>query len=138
MNRSIFYLDDDLVQLEVFEQMFCSEYDVRTASNMADALRQLGECSADVIISDQVMPDGEGTAFLRAASRMCPESFRVLLTGRITVGEVLPEVGSGIVHLFMAKPWTREQMSEALERAFSRGGPPKRRGKRRGDKNSCG
>jgi DNA-binding NtrC family response regulator len=134
MDRSIFYLDDDPIQLEVFEQMFGAEYEVRTASTMADALRRLGECSADVIISDQVMPDGRGTDFLRAAARACPESFRVLLTGQITFGEVLPEVGSGVVHHFMPKPWTREQMDEALQRAFSRGGPPKRRG----GKNSCG
>jgi CheY-like chemotaxis protein len=49
--RSIFYLDDDPAQLEVFSEMFGPDYDVRTSTSL-DALRALAECSADLIISD--------------------------------------------------------------------------------------
>jgi DNA-binding NtrC family response regulator len=132
MKKSILYLDDDSLQLEVFEQMFGAEYDVRVAASREEALAALKECPADIIISDQVMPDVKGTEFLSEVARLCPASARVLLTGRITVGEVLTEVGSGVVHLFLAKPWAEDEMRSALERAAAVAGDsakPRRGGK---------
>ena len=122
MKTSILYLDDDTLQLEVFREMFGGEYDVRVFASREEALRALEECPADVIISDQVMPGGTGTDFLREAARLCPASARVLLSGRVTVGEVLAEVGSGVVHLFLAKPWTEAGMRASLERAAALAG----------------
>ena len=63
------------------------------------------------------MPGVRGTDFLRAAAQVCPDSARVLLTGHVSLGEVLPEVASGAVHLFISKPWREAEMRDALERA---------------------
>ncbi len=117
MPHTVFYFDDDATQLEVFQKVFGDRYDVRVATTLAEARRLLVDCTPDIIISDQKMPEIEGTEFLREAAAACPESFRVLLTGAISFGEVLPEVSSGIVHVFAPKPWSEEEMSEALERA---------------------
>ena len=117
MPHTIFYFDDDATQLEVFQKMFGDRYDVRVATTLAEARRVLAECAPDIIISDQKMPEVEGTEFLREAAAACPESFRVLLTGAIGVGEVLPEIGSGVVHFFAPKPWSEEDMRRTLERA---------------------
>jgi DNA-binding NtrC family response regulator len=113
----IFYFDDDATQLEVFQKMFGERYEVLTATTVAEARRVLAEHEPDIIISDQKMPEIDGTEFLREAAAALPDSFRVLLTGAITVGEVLPQVSSGIVHLFAPKPWSEEGLSVALERA---------------------
>lgn len=118
MPHTIFYFDDAAVQLEVFAGMFGERYDVHTATTVAGARRALAACAPDIII-DQQMPGIDGTEFLREAAAVCPESFRVLLTGAITVGEVLPQVSSGIVHLFPPKPWSEPDMREALERAVA-------------------
>lgn len=97
--------------------MFDEQYDVLTAATLTEARRVLAECSAEIIISDQSMPEIKGTEFLREAAAMCPDSFRILLTGQVSVGDVLNEVSSGIIHLFEAKPWREERMREILERA---------------------
>lgn len=115
--RSIFYLDDDLAQLEVFREMFGSDYDVRTSHDLDAALLVLAECSHEIIISDQSMPLVKGTEFLRAAAQVCPGSVRVLLSGQVSLGEVMAEVASGTVHLFISKPWREAEMRDALERA---------------------
>lgn len=117
MTISILYLDDDASHLELFAEMFGSEYDVRTATTPKEAGRLLAACAAEIIISDQVMPEMTGTEFLRTAAQMCPASCRVLLTGALTVGEVLPEVSAGIVQFFLPKPWTEREMRAMLERA---------------------
>jgi DNA-binding NtrC family response regulator len=113
----IFYFDDDATQLEVFQKTFGDLYDVRVSTTLAEARRVLSECTPDIIISDQKMPEIEGTEFLREAAAVCPESSRVLLTGAIGIGEVLPQVGSGVVQFFAPKPWSEEEMRETLERA---------------------
>ena len=117
MRRTIFYFDDDARLLELFEEMFRDEYDVLTAETLEEARRVLSECRVEIIISDQSMPEIEGTEFLREAAATCPESFRILLTGKITVGEVIGDMSVGIIHLFEVKPWREERMREILERA---------------------
>lgn len=116
--RSVLYLDDEVTCLKVFQHLFCDEYDVRTAANLDEARRALAECSPDIVISDQAMPEISGTDFLREVSRTYPLSFRMILSGNICVGSALSEISSGLVNLFMAKPWTEAQMRCALERAF--------------------
>lgn len=117
MKRSIIYLDDEEACLGVFRGMFDADYDVRTASTPGEARLLLAERPADIVISDQIMPEIEGVEFLREVAAKYPQSFRVLLTGGVTVGGVFREVGSGIVHLFVAKPWTEQGMREMLERS---------------------
>lgn len=117
MLRTVFYFDDEARLLDVFQEMFSDQYDVRTAATLGEARRVLAECSAEIIISDQSMPEIDGTEFLREAAAMCPESFRILLTGQVSVGDVLEEVSTGIIHLFETKPWREERMREILARA---------------------
>lgn len=117
MRRTVFYFDDEVGLLEVFREMFGEQYDVRTAATLSEARRVLAGCNAEIIISDQSMPEIEGTEFLREAAAMCPDSFRILLTGQVSVGDVLEEVSTGIINLFEAKPWREERMQEILERA---------------------
>jgi DNA-binding NtrC family response regulator len=114
---SILYLDDEQKLLDIFEEMFGDSYDVKTASTASEARRILAECAVDIIISDQLMPEIEGTEFLREAATTCPDSFRIMLTGHAGVGQMLPEISSGIIQLFIVKPWKEEQMGQLLERA---------------------
>jgi DNA-binding NtrC family response regulator len=139
LSRSILYLDDDASHLELFREMFGADYDVRTASTPGAARRVLAECAPDIIISDQVMPEITGTEFLREAARLYPASFRVLLTGALTVSQVLPEVGVGIVQIFLPKPWTEDEMRAVLERAAAQVSAPqkaRRRPRRQGKKDN--
>lgn len=116
MKRSIFYFDDDVKLLDIFQEMFEDEYDVRTASKLSAARQMLSECAADIIITDQSMPEISGSEFLREAIERCPHSFRIMLTGYSLVGDVLGEVTDGLIDVFIVKPWQEEQMKQVLER----------------------
>lgn len=115
--RSIFYFDDEEQALELFLEMFRKDYDVRTSSTLSEARRLLSERPADIIISDQNMPEISGTEFLAEMAKAYPQSYRIMLTGSMLAGEAIPEILSGIVQLFMPKPWTEEEMRRVLERA---------------------
>ena len=117
MKRSILYLDDEVECLEIFKEMFGDEYDIRTASNLNAARAALAEAPADIVMSDQRMPDIEGTEFLREVAEKYPLSYRVMLTGSAVVGDVVREISEGVVNLFVSKPWTEQSMRQMLERA---------------------
>ena len=117
MRRSIFYFDDEQGLLDLFKHTFDHAYEVHTATTLAEARRVLAQCDVDIIISDQVMPEIDGTEFLREAASICPHSFRIMVTGKVAVGGVLKEIRGGIIQLFVPKPWTIEQMRQILERA---------------------
>lgn len=115
--RIVLYFDDEPMLLNVFQEMFGEQYEVLIAERLSEARGLLSNCAPEIIISDQSMPEIEGTEFLREAAEKCPHSFRILLTGYATVGEVIGEVLTGVINLFEAKPWREERMLEVLERA---------------------
>jgi DNA-binding NtrC family response regulator len=117
LKRSIFYFDDDTDCLDVFRATFGGEYDVRTGATLAEARRALAERPADVVISDLNMPEIDGREFLREVAARQPQSYRVLLTGVGVVGDAIREIGAGVVHAFLLKPWTEPEVRRVLERA---------------------
>jgi DNA-binding NtrC family response regulator len=114
---SILYFDDEQRLLDIFQETFSDTYEVRTATTLAAARGILADCTIDIIISDQMMPEIEGARFLHEAATLCPDSFRMMLTGQVAVGEMLAEISSGIIQLFVVKPWQEEHLREVLERA---------------------
>ena len=126
MPCSILYLDDEPRQLELFAEMFRPEYDVRTALTVVAARRLLADRPADIIVSDQRLTETTGVEFLRAVAQDHPTSYRILLTGVARMGDVLPELGAGVIHAFVTKPWTEAEMRQVLERASAYFKPPTR------------
>jgi CheY-like chemotaxis protein len=116
MKTSLFYLDGDERQLELFRELFSGEYDVRATASLEEARRELEECAPDIIICDQRTPGGEGAEFLRLAARLCPAAFRIMVSAYVGAGDLLSEIGSGVVHSFVPKPWSYDSMRQALER----------------------
>lgn len=117
MKKSILYFDADATCLERLQDMLGGEYDVRVATTLSEARRTLEERAADVIISEQDLPEIRGTDFLREAAATCPASYRVMLTGDIITGDAIREVSTGVIHIFIPKPWTAENMRKAVELA---------------------
>lgn len=115
--RSILYFDDEAAILNLFQQMFGDEYDVRTTTLLAEARQMLSERPVEIIISDQHMPEISGTEFLSEMAKLYPSSYRIMLTGSMLAGEAIPEILSGIVQLFIPKPWSQQTMRQMLERA---------------------
>src|SRR4051812_18002183 len=107
---SILYFDDEETCLDVFRELFSDEYSIRAVSRLAEARAALCEERFDIVVSDQLMPEIDGLAFLREVAATHPETFRMMLTGSIGVGDVIPEVSAGVIHLFVTKPWAEPNM----------------------------
>lgn len=121
MKRSVLYLDDETGCLNLFRDVFGGEYDVRTAATPAEARSLLAAHAADVVISDETMPDTTGKVFLAEVAAAYPSAYRVLLTGNITVGAALHEIGVGVVQAFVTKPWGKEDIYRVMARGHADG-----------------
>lgn len=114
---AIVYLDDEDGVLQLFVDIFGAEFDVRTATTPGDARGLLAECRPDIIISDQNMPEIEGTEFLRECMEAYPQCVRVMVTGAAGAGQMLGQISEGLIQVFVRKPWVEADMREALGRA---------------------
>jgi response regulator RpfG family c-di-GMP phosphodiesterase len=114
MSLTILYVDDEPELLTIFKLTFGDDYNIKTFDDPLDAMRMLADYPADIIISDQMMPQMHGTEFLRMATRLCPEAFRIMLTGNAAVGDVFGEIASGVINIFIPKPWNASQMKGFL------------------------
>ncbi len=98
---------------------------MRTALTGGEARRALAEGHFDIVFSDYRMPGANGSDFLQEVAAAQPDSYRVMLTGALGVGGFIGELGAGVIHLFLKKPWSAEDMRTALELAgASRTLPP--------------
>ncbi len=116
VKSSILYFDDEPGLLNMFKWTFKDQYDVQTALTLTEARSALSQ-RPDIIISNWSMPEISGMDFLREAARVCPNSPRIMLTGYGQVGDVFREIASGVIQLFITKPWDEADMREVLERA---------------------
>jgi DNA-binding NtrC family response regulator len=123
---TILYLDDEAPCLDIFREMFGHQHEVRTAQTVGEARRALAEDSFDIVFSDYRMPETNGSDFLQEVAAAQPDSYRVMLTGALGVGGFIGELGAGVIHLFLKKPWSEDSMRAALELAgASRSLPPR-------------
>lgn len=114
---SILYFDDEAACLDIFKEMFGAGCEVRTAQTLKEARSALDEMAFDLVFSDYSMPEITGLTFLQEVAAAQPGSYRVMLTGALCVGGVIAELSRGVIHLFLKKPWSEQDVRTALELA---------------------
>src|SRR5262249_32732243 len=113
---AILYVDDEPLNLRVFEANFKNRFRIVTCeSGLAalDMLPNIGEVG--LLIADQRMPELTGVQLLEKARELLPESQRMLLTAFSDIQAVMDAVNRGQVNRYFVKPWIREEMLAALD-----------------------
>jgi len=117
MTYKMLIVDDEAVNLRLLERLFSRDYDCLTASSGPEAIRMLEQHDVAILLSDQRMPEMTGIELLRLTSRSRPHMVRILLTGYTDV-EVLEEaINSGLVYMYVTKPWNNEALKLKVSRA---------------------
>ncbi|MDD1444839.1 response regulator, partial [Dolichospermum sp. ST_sed2] len=91
-------VDDERDNLDLLYRTFWKDFIVYRANNATEALAILekkGEMA--VIISDQRMPDMNGSELLRLTVERFPDTIRILLTGFTDVEDLVDAINSGRV-----------------------------------------
>ncbi|WP_088890707.1 SpoIIE family protein phosphatase [Leptolyngbya ohadii] len=111
-------VDDESDNLDLLERTFRRSFTVHRANSGLEALQlleQVGEMA--VIISDQRMPEMSGTDFLSRTVDRFPDTVRILLTGYSDVQDLVGAINRGKVFKYITKPWSPEELSQAVQQA---------------------
>ena len=117
MTYKMLIVDDELANLRLLDRLFARDFECLTASSGAEAIRLLEQHDVAILVTDQRMPGMTGIDLLRHTARLRPHMVRILLTGYTDV-EVLEEaINSGLVYLYVTKPWQNDDLKLKISRA---------------------
>lgn len=125
---NLLLIDDDLDLADVFAEVLRAEgHTVRVARNGKEGLARLAEEKPDLIICDVEMPvlNGPDMAFQIFLRDAGEELIPILLTSGVAdLHRVAEKVGTPY---FLGKPFSVEQLLDAMRRALFERKPPQRR-----------
>ena len=111
-------VDDEPDNLDLLYRTFRRDFRVYKADGAMSALQILDqEGEMAVIISDQRMPQMNGTEFLSKTVERFPETIRILLTGYTDVEDLVEAINSGQVFKYITKPWNPENLKMVVQQA---------------------
>lgn len=93
-------------------------YQILTASRAQDAFTLLAKHNVQVILSDQRMPEMNGTEFFSLVKDLYPDTVRIVLSGYTDLKSVTDAINQGAIYKFLTKPWDDEQLRAAIAQAF--------------------
>jgi len=114
-------VDDEAINLELFQLTFLNELDVLTALSGKEGLEIL-ETNSDikVIISDLKMPVMNGLDFIKQIKSGNKEKVCMLLTGYIESEIVMEGLNKDLIHRYLIKPWEKDELLRTIQEAFKR------------------
>jgi DNA-binding NtrC family response regulator len=118
--ESILVVDDAPETLEVLRRNLESEgYRVSTAPNVTEALAILEATPIDLVITDFKMPKVSGLDLVRHVRENLKDTEVVMITGYASIEGAIEAIKIGAEE-YLAKPFTDEELFEAVRRALEK------------------
>ncbi len=116
----ILIVDDEANVLSSCERLLRKEgFEIETTTSPEEALRKVGETRYAVILSDQRMPEMEGSRLLEQVRSLSPDTIRVILTGYADIQAAIEAINRGAVFRFLTKPWNDEELRSVIHQAVA-------------------
>jgi HD-like signal output (HDOD) protein/CheY-like chemotaxis protein len=115
----ILFVDDEARILDgIRRSMYCmrGEWQMRFAASGSEALKELGNDPADVVVSDMRMPGMDGSELLSEVKRLHPGVVRFVLSGQAEAESVMRVTRSA--HRYLSKPCDALTLKAAIVRAM--------------------
>lgn len=116
----LLYVDDEELNLKVFQISFRKKYEVIIQDNPKEALEILeNDNDIQVVISDMRMPDMNGIQFIREAFPKHKNIKFFLLTGYEMTEEIAQALEEGLIQEYFQKPFNVKMIEEKIELALN-------------------
>ncbi len=116
---TLLLVDDEPGVLNALHRLLRRDgYKILMADGPAQAFELLAQHEVQVIVSDQRMPEMNGTEFLSRAKRLYPNTVRIILSGYTDVESITDAINRGAIYHFMTKPWDDEKLRTEIHEAF--------------------
>lgn len=116
---TVLFVDDEPNVLASIKRALRREgYDILVATSAAEGFSLLAKNKVQVVVSDQRMPEMNGTEFLARVKSLHPETVRIVLSGYSEISAVTDSINKGAVYRFLLKPWNDEHLKEEISGAL--------------------
>lgn len=115
MKPLVIYVDDEPINLTVFEAAMPEEWEIQVFESPLQALDALTNLNPCIVVSDQKMPGMVGVNFLEIVKRTHPSAKRVIVTGYSEEDLVVDSIRKAGVHDYIRKPWDVEDLIHRLK-----------------------
>lgn len=113
--EKVLYIDDEFINLELFEINFSDKFEVYRAESGIEGLEILEKNPGiKVVITDYKMPGMNGMEFIEKARLVHPEVKYSILTGYDIFEEIQRAIDMGIVKYYFSKPFNFEKIEGAI------------------------
>ena len=118
--KIVLAIDDNLVQLDIFQKILTPKYDVRPAKSASDAISFLNLNKVDIILLDIEMPNINGFDFLYDI-RKIPSYMDVpiIIVSGNSGQEFFKQARSSSAFDVLTKPVTKEILIGTIEKALA-------------------
>jgi DNA-binding NtrC family response regulator len=107
-------VDDDIEMLAALNRALHGEpYQLRVSTSPQQVLAWVQQGNVSMVISDQCMPDMNGTALLGAVRAVSPQTVRVILTG-FPSSELAVEGADSGLRWLATKPFDNENLKQTI------------------------
>jgi DNA-binding NtrC family response regulator len=113
----IAFIDDEPRILRSLKMHFRQSHDVFITTDASELMKYVSEHNVQVVISDQRMPDKQGTEVLRDIKAASPNTLRILLTGYADLNAVIDSVNEGEIYRYITKPWQNDELKQIVNKA---------------------
>jgi DNA-binding NtrC family response regulator len=120
---AILIIDDEPPILEAFSAALGPHFDVSVASSAREADFILRKKEFKVVISDHLMPGGNGMSFLVRAREEYPKMKRILVTGYMKPEMLIRSVNEAALFRYLLKPVTLNELVKVVQEAANADGP---------------
>ena len=116
---TLLVVDDEIGITNALKRTLRREgYRVLTAGSALEGLELLAKHEVQVILSDQRMPQMNGTEFLSRVRELYPDTIRIVLSGYTDLETITEAINRGAIYKFLTKPWDDDLLREQLREAF--------------------
>jgi len=114
---SILVIDDEQPILDTFQAALSPYFEVSTAASAREADFLLRKKEFKVVISDHLMPGGNGMSFLVRAREEFPRMKRILVTGYMKPEMLIRSVNEAALFRYLLKPVSLSELIKVVREA---------------------
>lgn len=114
---AVLLVDDEKPLLDLYAEALSPFFDVAVATSAKEAGFHLHKRAFKVVVSDHLMPGGNGLSFLVDAREEYPEMQRVLVTGYMKPEMLLRSVNEAALYRYLLKPVSLPELVKTVVEA---------------------
>jgi putative nucleotidyltransferase with HDIG domain len=117
--HTVLFVDDEVNILKALKRLLRSEdMNVVCATRGSEALEVLEKVPAQVVVTDQRMPEMSGVDLLSHVRERYPNIVRMMLTGYTEMTIAVEAINRGEIYRLITKPWNDDELRATIRQAF--------------------